>query len=55
MKRCLARLTRLVADTAVWPIADYLESWRVGDFNILIVETTLAPKAELFVPLAVLP
>jgi hypothetical protein len=48
-KRCLARLARLVADTALWPSDGYRESWRVGDFNILIVETTVAPNAELYV------
>lgn len=48
-KRCLARLTRLVADTTIWPSDGYRQSWRIGDFNILIVETTVAPKAELYV------
>jgi hypothetical protein len=48
-KRCLARLARLVADTAIWPSDGYLESWRVGDFNILIIETTVAPSAGLYV------
>ncbi len=48
-KRCLARLTGLVAETAIWPSDGYRESWRVGDFNILIVETTVAPDAALYV------
>ncbi len=48
-KRCLARLTRLVAATVIWPLDGYRSSWRIGDFNILIIETTVAPKAELYV------
>ena len=47
--RCLARATKLVADTAIWPADGFGESWRIGDFNILIIETTIAPKAELYV------
>ncbi len=48
-KRCLGRVTKLVADTAIWPADGFGESWRVGDFNILIIETTVAPGAELYV------
>jgi hypothetical protein len=48
-KRGLARLAKLVADTAIWPSDGYRESWRVGDFNILIIETTVSPNAELYV------
>ena len=48
-KRCLARLAGLVADATVWPTDGFGESWRIGDFNILIVETTVAPNAEIYV------
>lgn len=48
-KQCLARLTALVSRAAIWPSDGYRESWRVGDFNILIVETTVAPNASLYV------
>ncbi len=48
-KRCLARLTGLIQETAAWAPGGFRESWRLGDFNILIVETTVAPGAELYV------
>lgn len=48
-KRCLARLTALVSEAAIWPSGGYRESWRIGDFNVLIVETTVAPNASLYV------
>ncbi len=48
-RRSLARVTTLVADTAIWPAGGFGESWRIGDFNILIIETTAAPEAGLYV------
>jgi hypothetical protein len=48
-KRCLASMTKLVAETAIWPLDGYRTAWRIGDFNILIVQTTVAPKAEFYV------
>ena len=48
-KRCLARVATLVAEAATWPLDGYRNSWRIGDFNILIFETTVAPNAELYV------
>ena len=46
---CLARLARLVAETAIWRRDGYGAAWRVGDHNILIVETTVATDAVLYV------
>lgn len=46
---CLAPLTRLLVDAAVWPDKGYGRSWKVGDFNILIIETPIAPDASLYV------
>jgi hypothetical protein len=48
-RRCLARLTRMLAAAAIWPTDDYGTGWKLGDFNILIVETTVAPDAALYV------
>ncbi len=48
-KRCVPRLTRLFADHAVWAPDGYGDSWRIGDFSILIVETTVAKNADLYV------
>ena len=48
-RACLPHLTRLVADTALWRSKDYGTGWKVGDYNILIVETTVARDAMLYV------
>jgi hypothetical protein len=48
-KRCLSRLTKLFATHAVWPASGYRDTWQVGDCSILVVETTVAPGAELYV------
>jgi hypothetical protein len=48
-KRCLSALTRALAATCLWPAGGPGAAWRIGDFNILIVETTMSPDAGLYV------
>jgi len=47
--KCLARLTRLLMDLVRWPRTADGPGWRIGDFRVLIVETTVAPDAVLYV------
>jgi len=47
--RCLARLARLLERAAIRRDEDHGRRWKPGDFDILIVETTVAPDAVLYV------
>lgn len=48
-QRCLGPLATLLTETANWPAGGFGNAWRIGDFNVLIVETTVAPGAEFYV------
>lgn len=45
--RCLGALSRLVETACTWEPPDS-GSWKVGDFNILVVETEMAPGLPVF-------
>jgi hypothetical protein len=47
--RCARRLARLLSDTTDWSAEGKGGAWTIGDFRILIVETTMAPEAVLYV------
>ena len=47
--RCLPRLARLLGRAAIRRDEDHGRRWKPGDFDILIVETTVAPDAVLYV------
>ncbi|MFB3853844.1 MAG: YbjN domain-containing protein [Vicinamibacterales bacterium] len=49
--RCLMRLARLLGRAAIRRAEDHGRRWKPGDFDIVIVETTLAPDAVLYVQL----
>jgi hypothetical protein len=44
-RKCLTRLTRLLIEAALWRPGDCGPAWRIGDYRILIIETTVAPDA----------
>jgi len=47
--RCLPRLARLLERIAIRHGEDHGRHWKPGDFDILLVETTVAPDAVLYV------
>ncbi len=48
-RTCLVPLARLLSDAAVWRSDGYGDSWKIGDYRFLIVETTVGPDAVLYV------
>jgi hypothetical protein len=49
--KCRRRLSRLVWQTADWRWEDYGSGWKVGDYNFLILESTVAHDAILYAQL----